>query len=511
MSMHASAQPFGEYRDRRSDTALLLLIAAGFLILHVAVAGRYGFQRDELATLEDARHLAAGYVAYPPMTPFFGRISLDLFGPSLRGFRFFAALAHAGITVLGGLMAREMGGRRFAQVVAAVAVAISPVSMASGALMQYVAFDYLFWVLTAYLLIRLLRTEDPRLWLPIGIAIGLGMLSKYSMVFFVASLLLGMLLTDARRYFLSRWLWIGVAASLVVFLPNLLWQMHHSFVSLDFLHHIHTRDIRIGRTRNFLPEQLGIPANIFTVPLWLAGLLFYFRSSQGKRFRLMGWMFVFTLAIFTVAKGRSYYMAPAYVMLLAAGAVLEESWLRSVTALPARVMRVVTVAALAIGGIVAAAITLPIAPVNSKWWQVANKIDSDFREEIGWPQLVSEVAGIYHAMPPAERETTGILAGNYGEAGAINLYGPAYGLPRVISGINSFWAYGYPSPPPKTLIVVGLGEQYRKEYFQSCQLAGQITNPYGILNEETEHPEIYVCRNLRQSWPDFWKDFRYYG
>ena len=511
MNMHATAPTHNAYRDHRIDTALLLLIAAGFLILHVAVGGQYGFQRDELATLEDARHLATGYVAYPPVTPFFGRISLDLFGTSLRGFRFFAALAQAVIAVLGGLMARELGGKRFAQVVAALAVAISPVSLASGALMQYVAFDYLFWVLTAYLLIRLLRTENPRLWVPIGAAIGLGMMSKYSMLFFVAAILVGMLLTDARRYLFSRWLWIGVAVSLLIFLPNLIWQIHHNFVSLDFLHHIHARDIRIGRTKHFLPEQIGIPANIFTIPLWVAGLCFYFLAAQGRRFRMLGWMFVVTLLMFIVAQGRSYYMAPAYPMLLAAGAVLEERWLHSLSAVPARMLRIATFAFLAIGGVTAAAITLPLAPVNSRWWQVANKIDSDFREEIGWPELVAEVAGIYNSLPPAERESTGILAANYGEAGAINLYGPAHSLPKAISGINSFWAYGYPSPPPTTLIVVGLGEEYRKEYFQSCEIAGRVTNPYGIQNEESEHPEIYLCRELRQSWPDFWKDFRYYG
>jgi 4-amino-4-deoxy-L-arabinose transferase-like glycosyltransferase len=509
--MNAVAPTHAEYRDGRIDTALLLLIAAGFLILHVAAGGRYGFQRDELATLEDARHLATGYVAYPPITPFFGRISLDLFGTSLRGFRFFAALAQAVITVLGGLMARELGGKRFAQVVAALAVAISPVSLASGNLMQYVAFDYLFWVLTAYLLIKLLRTGDERLWLAIGASIGLGMMSKYTMLFFVMSIVAGLLLTDARRFLVSRWLWLGVAVSLFVFLPNLIWQIRHSFISLDFLHHIHARDIRWGRTQGFLPDQLKVAANAFTIPLWIAGLFFYFRSQAGKRFRPIGWMFVVTFVIFFAAKGRGYYMAPAYPMLLAAGAVMEEAWLQRLLAGKARLLRVGTAAGLAVGGLVAAAVTLPLAPVNSRWWQVANKVDGDFREEIGWPELVAELGQIRNSLPLSERDSTGILAANYGEAGAINLYGPAYGLPRAISGINSFWAYGYGSPPPRQLIVIGLGDEYRKQYFDSCEVAGHVTNPWGILNEETGHPEIYLCRKLRWSWPDFWNDFRYYG
>lgn len=498
-------------RDRRTDTALLLLIASIFLILHVAAGGRYGFQRDELATLEDARHLAAGYVAYPPITPFFGRISLDLFGTSLRGFRFFAALAQAVIAVLGGLMARELGGKRFAQAVAAFAVAISPVSLASGNLMQYVAFDYLFWVLTAYLLIRLLRTGKERLWLAIGASIGMGMMSKYSMLFFVMAIVAGLLLTDARRYLTSRWLWYGVVVSVLIFLPNLIWQIRHGFVSLDFLHHIHARDIRWGRTKGFLPDQLKIAANPLTIPLWVAGLFFYFSSPDGKRFRVIGWMFVLTLAIFIAGKGRGYYMAPAYPMLLAAGAVVEESWLRQLAIGRARLVRIGTAAALLIGGAIAASVAMPLSPLNSHWFLFANKVNGDFREEVGWPELVAEIAQIRNSLPPSEREGTGILATNYGEAGAINLYGPAYGLPRAISGINSFWAYGYGSPPPKQLIVIGLGDEYRKQYFSSCEVVGHVSNSYGVENEETGHPEIYLCRQLRQPWPDFWNDFRYYG
>jgi len=204
-------------------------------------------------------------------------------------------------------------------------------------------------------------------------------------------------------------------------------------------------------------------------------------------------------------------MAPAYPMLLAGGAVVEEAWLRGLSRRSAQILRVGTFAALLLGGVIVASVTIPLAPVNSRWWSFANKVNGDFREEIGWPELVAEIARVRNSLPPAERESTGILAANYGEAGAINLYGPTYGLPRAISGINSFWAYGYPSPPPLQLIVVGMGDKYRSEYFDSCEVVGHVSNSYGIENEETEHPEVYLCRKLRQSWPDFWRDFRYYG
>jgi hypothetical protein len=162
--------------------------------------------------------------------------------------------------------------------------------------------------------------------------------------------------------------------------------------------------------------------------------------------------------------------------------------------------------------VMTAALALPIAPVNSAWWQRAVKVQGDFREELAWPELVRTVAGIRDSLPAQNRAQLGILAGNYGEAGAINLYGPGYGLPQAISGVNSFWQRGYGIPPPETLIVLGISRGFLERNFQSCEVAGHTPNPYRIENEETsDHPDIYVCHGLRQSWPEFWKDFRYYG
>ena len=241
---------------RSGDLAALVCLAMATVLVHVLTGHQYGFQRDELATLEDARHLAWGFVAYPPVTPFFGRLSLILFGTSLMGFRFFAAVAQAVALVFVGLMARELGGRRGAQLVAAAAGV--PFALGGGALMQYVSFDYLCWVLTAYFVIRLLKSEDARWWAAIGTAIGLGMESKYTMGFFVIAIVAAVVVTPARKYFASKWLWVGVALSILIFLPNLIWQAQHHFVSLDFLKHIHTRDVGEGRADGFLIQQLKI-------------------------------------------------------------------------------------------------------------------------------------------------------------------------------------------------------------------------------------------------------------
>jgi hypothetical protein len=506
----------------KSATLPILAIAIATVLIH-AVVRQYGFHRDELATLEDARHLAWGFVAYPPVTPFFGRLSLILFGTSVAGFRFFAAVAEAAALVFIGLMTRELGGRRGAQLLA-VAAGV-PFCLAGGALMQYVSYDYLCWVLVAYFVIRLLKSDDPRWWPAIGAAIGLGMMTKYTMGFFVIGVVVGVIATPARKYFASKWLWMGVALSILVFLPNLIWQARHHFISLDFLQHIHERDIRWGRTKDFLPDQLKI--TLLACPLWLAGLYYTMITPAGRRFRMLAWMYLVPLILFIIAKGRGYYLAAAYPMLYAAGAVWGEQQLASLAiGSPgnestgkgssgkrwAATLRTIAWAALAFDAVLVGVIAMPSAPVNSPRWNFAAKNNGDLLEELGWPELTAEVARIRDSLPVADRATVGILAANYGEAGALALYGPAYNLPRPMSGINSFYAKGYVTPPPDTLIVLGFSDHFRAANFAACTLAGHVPNPYNIENEEThDHPDIYLCRGLRQTWPDFWKDFQYYG
>jgi len=497
-------------RSRSFDrgVAAFVAIAAAVLTVHLLTGGRYGFHRDELATLDDARHLAWGYVAYPPVTPFFARISLELFGTSLNGFRFFAALADSVAIILTGLIVRELGGNAGAQALAAAAAA--PFALAAGTLMQYVSFDFLAWVACSYFFIRLCKSNDLRWWLAIGGCIGFGLLTKYSMLVCVAGIVVGVLATDLRQQLQSKWLWLGVAVSFVIFLPNVVWQLRHDFVSLDFLRHIHERDVRIGRTTTFLPDQIEL--TLFTLPVAVLGLIFYFGSRLGGRFRAAGYLYLVPFLTFLVAKGRGYYLAPAYPVLYAGGAVLganlidrfRPAWKTSLQWL-AWVSVLLTITSLA-------AYFVPLAPVDSLWARHAFEVNDDFREEIGWPELVQTVARIRDSLGPSGRSSIAVLAGNYGEAGAINLYGPDYGLPAAISGINSFWARGYGNPPPETVILIGFSREFGERLFESCELAGHVTNRYSIRNEETtDHPDIFVCRHLRQSWSEFWKNFRRYG
>lgn len=506
---YSDAQPAAA--PRISDNVLLLLLSGGVFVLHILANGQYGFHRDELDILLNARRLDWGYVAYPPLTPFVARIGLTLFGPSLIGLRLFPALAQALVVILVGLMARDFGGRRWAQVLAALAVAIAPVALISGTLIQYMSFDYLWWVLLSFCFVRLLRSEDPRWWLGCGAAIGLGMMTKYTMAFFIAGLAAAVLLTSTRRYLRSPWLYAGAALALLIYLPNLIWQVQHQFISIEFLGAIHARDIDWGRTDGFLPEQLYVAANPFTLPLWLAGLVFLFIAPAGKRFRPLGWMFLTTFALLLLARSRAYYTGPAYAMLIAAGAVWWQNRLATLSPRGARWGRLGLAALLLIGAVLGVLLIKPVVPINSPLWDVVIEVNQEPVEMVGWPDLVQQVAAIYAGLPPADKTTTAVLAGNYGEAGALDLYGPELGLPPPISGANSMWARGYGDPAPQTAVVVGFERPYALRFFSSCEPAAQVKNAYGVRNEETSrHNTIYVCRNPRRPWSEMWPEMQWF-
>ena len=495
----------------RSATTWLVLLALGVVAIHCALNGNYGYHRDELATIDDARRLAWGYVAYPPVTPAFGRLSLALFGTSLAGLRLFPALAFGLSMLLTGLMAREFGASRAAQLFAALVVAFAPLVLMGSSLYQYVAFDYLAWVALSWCVVRLLAGGDARWWLAIGAVIGLGLMTKYTIAVWVAALGIGMLATPARRWLADRHLWLGAALCLLLFLPNLLWQWQHDFVSLDFLEHIHERDVRIGRADGFVVDQLFVPANPLTVPLWLGGLWFLLFAGHG-RFRALGLMFVAAFVLLLLLRGRSYYLAAAYPPLIAAGSAAGE---RALARLGGRARTVAAAACwivLLAGGVAFATPFVPVAPLHSTLWNLSARVHDDFREQIGWPNIARTVSTLYASLPPDERGSTAALAANYGEAGALNLYRGTFTLPPVISPVNSYWFLGYGDPPPQQLIVLGYSPRRLAELFADCRVAVTVDNVDGVDNEESrDHRDIYLCRGPLAPWPKLWPTMRHYG
>jgi hypothetical protein len=486
----------------------ILLVALTAAALHMATNGRYGFHRDELQFLSDARHLDWGFVSYPPLTPFLERILLSVFGLSLVGLRLFSVIAQTLVIVVAGLMARDLGGGRLAQVTTSLAVALSPLPIFEATEFQYTSFAILWWVLVSWFTIRLLKTDNPRWWLGIGAALGCGLMTKYAVVFYIAGILAGMAFTPARRYFASRWFWAGVAVALFIFLPNLIWLFRHDFISYTFLQHIHTRDVGEGRAEGYLLDQFLVCANLVAAPVWLIGLYAFLRH---RRYRMAAFMYLVPLLVFWLNKGRFYYLAEAYPMLLAMGAVTSERWLARIPRWTQLTFEAVFFAGLFLPGGYFFAGWVPFAS-SGPLRDFAFDHSSDLREEIGWDQLVSTVAGIRDSLPPDQQADLGILVGNYGEQGAIEILGPAYGLPAPISMTNSAWLRGYPTPQPTTLIVIGFSKASADEKFTGCRWVAHNGNSLGVKNEESQdHPDIFVCGAPRLPWPDFWQSDKRFG
>jgi Dolichyl-phosphate-mannose-protein mannosyltransferase len=417
-------------------------------------------------------------------------------------------ISNATAIVFTGLMARELGGGRLAQAAAAWAIALSPLPLFEGTEFQYTTFDYLWWVLIAYFVIRLLKTENPRWWLAIGATLGVGFLTKYTMGFYLCGILGGLVLTRARRYLASPWFWGGMALGLLICSPNIVWQMRHGFISLHFLQHIHKRDVGEGRADGFWGDQFMICTNLVAAPLWIGGLLGYLRE---RRYRMLAWMYLVPLALFVVGKGRGYYLGAAYPMLMAMGAVIGERWVESMSRGWRWAIEGVFFVGLIACGAYISGIVIPWAS-GGPLKDFALKNNGDLREEIGWEELVQSVASVRNALPADQQARVGVVVGNYGEQGAIEILGPAYQLPPPISGTNSAWLRGYPEPPPSTLIVVGHSQKYVDRMFTACRVAGHNGNALGVKNEESQdHPDIFVCGPPRLPWPEFWEKYQAFG
>ncbi|HTW50092.1 MAG TPA: glycosyltransferase family 39 protein [Acidobacteriaceae bacterium] len=494
--------------QRRTDTLVLCAIAGALVAAHLLTNSRYGFHRDELQFLSDARHLDWGFVAYPPLTPFVERISLAVFGLNMVGLRLASVLAQAAAVIVTGLMTRELGGGRLAQSVAALTVALSPLPLFEGTEFQYTTFDYLWWVLLAYCVIRLLKSENRRWWLAIGAIAGVGLMTKYAILFYIAGILGGFLLTRARRHLLN-WYFVGaLALTVLICLPNLLWQIHHQFISYEFLKYIHKRDIGEGRAKGFVWQQFWLCANLLAAPVWIAGLAALLLSA---RYRVLAWMFLIPVGVFALSHGRGYYTAGAYPMLLAMGAVAGERWIAPMRVWLRRTLEIVFFAGVAVFGAYACAIILPTAS-SGPLMRFALSNNGALREEIGWNELVRTVAQIRDSLPPEQRAHLGITTGNYGEYGAIEILGRAYGLPEPIGTTNSEWLRGYPTDPPTTIIALGIRPEQADQIFTNCRLAGHNGNSLGVRNEESmDHPWIFLCGPPRKPWAEVWKEHRDFG
>lgn len=495
-----------------SGPAIMLYIAAGKFLLHFFTAARYGIFRDEMYYLACAQHLAWGYVDHPPMTVFIAWFVRHVFGESPWAIRLLPAIAGAVLVWLTGKLAREMGGGRFAQALAALAVVVVPIYLILHHWLTDNVFEQLIWTACIWLVVRAINTGEDRYWFWFGALAGVGFETKYSIAFLLLGILIGVLLGRERRFLKSRALWLGVLVCGAIALPNLLWQIRNHYPFLELLHNIRmsNRDIARGPLA-FIGDQAMI-MNPILFPLWVGGLIWLFIGREGRRFRLLGWTFVVVLTLFIVMKGKNYYVAPVYPMLFAAGAVALEAGTRQRWVW----MRAVYAVLVILVGAVLAPFSVPIlSPENYVAYQKALHLEPPkaenqnngalpqyFADEFGWEDMVREVARVYHSLPAEEQARTAIFANSWGSAAAVDFYGPKYGLPRAISKINNYWIWGPGKYDGSTMIVLNSSGRGDREHFESVEAAGRVENPY---SRRDEHYTIWLCRgpkfNLQEVWP----------
>jgi hypothetical protein len=468
-------------------------LAVVVLMLHLLTNGLYDFHRDSLYYMDSARHPAWGYVDYPPVTPTIARLSLWLFGPSVWGLRLWPSIAGAVMIGLAALIARELGGGRAARVLAALGTATSLVLLGANWLFQTVTFDELVWLAALLIIARILRTGDKRLWLALGITLGIGLETKYTIIGLIAGILAGTLLTPLRRDLATPWPWLGVGIALLIFLPNLLWQIGNNWPSVQYtLNHKSSQSVDFSPL-TFLAQQLALIGPV-AIPIWLAGLYWLLVSSTRRVLGITA-LVAFVLYLFV---GKSYYVGPLHPFLIAAGACALESW----TQVRKRWLLAATGTGLIIQALVLLPLALPILPEPVMARSPLAQIRTDFAATVGWHDLISQVAGIYHQLPANEQATTVILANNYGEAGAINTYGRPIGLPTAVSGELSYY-YWKPSSLDGPVITIGFDRAFLMTLFDGCDSAGTVSNSYQLQNEEYGAP-LMVCQQPKLPPDELW-------
>jgi hypothetical protein len=467
----------------------VLALAAALVAVLVAASTRYGFHRDELYYLWGGDHLAWGYVDHPPVVPLVAHLADAVDGHSVVGLRAVAALIGGWLVVAGALVARELGGRRRAQIMAAFAVLCVPATHAPEALYGTTAADAAVWAVLVVLFVRLLRTRQPRLWLWIGLTAGIGLETKWLVLVLLGAIVVGLALTDARRLLWSPWALGGGAIAFALWVPNLVWNATHDWAFLEFQRNVADDNGSIGQRLLFVPLVILL-AGVAPIIVWWPGWRSLLRD---RRFRALGIAaIVVTVAVF-LAGGKPYYVAPIFVPLLAAGAVVLDH--------ASAVRRRTALWVLGITALVTAPLTMPLLPASAL--DAVKPVNPELEEMVGWPELVSQARAAFDAIPPDERAHTVILADNYGTADAITRAAPE--LP-VYSAQNSHWFDGPPSDAATTVLAVGVRPS-SLTWCGSTQVVGTITNDAGVDNKEFGRP-ITVCRHLTEPWSQIWNQLK---
>jgi hypothetical protein len=485
----------------------IALIAAAAFGVEMVFSGRYGYARDELYFLAAGHHLASGYVDQPSLTPLLARITSALTGDTLVGLRVVPALGLAVLVAATAAMSRQLSAGRAGQLLAALAAATCGEYLGAMHELTTTAPDFVFWAVTLLLVMRLLASRDPRWWIAIGTCMGIAADAKWNIAFLAGAVIAALAATDARGLLCSRYLLLGCVIAAALAAPDVIWQAAHGWPNLGVF-----RALQGQAWHNRATYWLG--QVLFTgpvlTPVWIAGLIWSLRSSAARLFRPVALACAITIAAQFVLGGKPYYSGAAFTFLLAAGCVRMERWLAARKPLAPRIGPAALMgAAMLAGGAVAAPVALSALPARVLHTVPLQKINYDLGEEIAWPRLVALVAREYDSLPGPLRRQTTILAGNYGEAGAVDRYGPGLGLPQVYSGNNNFWLWGPPPAADSAAIAVNVNPGLLRREFAHVRLVATFSNGLGVSDDEQDAP-VYVATGLKSSWAQAWPAFRHY-
>jgi hypothetical protein len=496
-----------------TERTLIICFGAAALLIHLLTNGRYGYFRDELYYIACGQHLALGYVDQPPLSILLLRLSRVLFGDSLHAIRLFPALAGAGTVALTGVIAQQLGGRAWAVVLSCAASLTAPVYLVNGNFFSMNAFEALLWMGCIYFLIRIINGGPSMLWLWFGLLAGLGVENKHSTVFFGAAILAALLLTPERHHFGQKWIWLGGLMAFLVVLPNIVWQVQHQWATWELLTNVarSSKNVILGPA-DFLKQQVLL-MNPGTLPLWLGGLVWLLAARDGRRYWALAIVFLVTLTEFILLHGKVYYLAPAYPMLFAAGGVAAErlfstrwSWLKPVMAalmiVPSPILAPVALPILAPDKLVAYMNAIHFHPPRTETSHTA-ALPQHFADQFGWEEMVSSVAHVYHHLNPEDQKRAAIFCQNYGEAGAIDFFGPKYGLPPAISGHQNYFLWGPRDYTGDVVLVLDTdGEDERAQFADVVELGQVLSSPWAMPWEQRQN--MYVCHGLKGSLRTFW-------
>jgi Dolichyl-phosphate-mannose-protein mannosyltransferase len=504
------AQRHGFLRD---GMIVVLLIAVAKLVLHCVFNNRYGYFRDEFDYLACGKHLAWGYVDQPPLLPFLTRISSTILGDSLRSVRFLPALATSAAVVLSAMIARELGGKRFALILTAITVFVAPIYLSGGSLLTTNCLEPLLWMGCVYCAIVAIGRDQPRYWLWFGVIAGLGLEEKYSIAVLGFGIVIGLLLTEQRRFLLNKWIWLGGLAAFLIFLPNIIWNFQHHWPFLELMRNIKAtgRDVELSPLQYFANQILLL--HPLVLPVWIIGLLALLFWPHLKPFRFLGWSYLVAFTVFVVLKGKAYYLAPIYPALLAAGAVtldyaierLRQTWLKPaavvVLLLGGAWLAPIVVPIFSVEHFISYMNTLPFKIPRSEHSHMAAVLPQHYADQFGWQEMVTTVAQAWSQLNPAERSDCGIMAQDYGQAGAVDFFGPRYGLPPALSGHQTYYLWGPRGYSGNCLIVLDDRKDRLEQLFSSVEYVGSSDNPYAL---ERNIP-VFICRGSRfGSLTDIW-------